>query len=81
MWGDELPSVRIQHSTLLRFIPQDIRERIGDGPQGINGEKDLEMNLDIIERYMLKAYPQNKCRLNLYNLIEHSSDIKFPDMI
>ena len=79
--GENLPATAIQYSTLLRFIPQDIQERIGDDINGLNNDKTLDMNLDVIEKYMLKAYPKHKRRLQIYDLIEHSNDIKYTDMI
>ena len=80
--GEELPSTKVQYGFLTKMLPQEVRERIGTDPEsGLHRENTLEVNLDIIEKYMLKAYPQNKRRLGLYNLIDHNNEIKFPDMV
>ena len=54
MGGENLPSNKVIYSNLIRFIPQHIRERIGE--DSLTPYKDLEENLEAIEEYMLKAY-------------------------
>ena len=47
----------------------------------LNATRDLEENLNSIEDYMLKAFPQSRCRLDLFSLINHNNQTKYTHMI
>ena len=47
----------------------------------LNATRDLEENLNSIEDYMLKAFPQCRCRLDLFSLIDHNNQTKYMYMI
>ena len=77
--GDTLPSNKIVYSNLIRFIPIQLQERVGE--ENLNAAKDLEGNLRAVEAYMLKAFPQSRRRLNIQNLLDHNNQIKYTHMI
>ena len=74
-----LPSNKIVYSNLIRFIPIQLQERVGE--ENLNATRDLEGNLKAVKEYMLKAFPQSRRRLDLYNLLDHNNQIKYTHMI